>query len=184
IPIILVTHDREEALALGDQVQVINQGRPLERGRPLEILGQPGQGRVARLVGVENLLQLVVTARYPQDGTMLCDGGGVQLEVPLSNFDEGDAVTVGIRASDIILAGAEPRGSSARNRLQGLVSRVELRPPGYEVTLDCPGVSLKCHITGRSLEEMGIAVDQELWAVFKASSCFLVGTDLSNGDAE
>jgi len=108
---------------------------------------------------------------------MVCDGGGAQLEVPLSDFETGEAVTVGIRASDIILAGEEPRGSSARNRLRGRVSQVQLRPPGYEVTLDCPGITLRCHITGRSLEEMAIAEGQELWAIFKASSCFLVGPD-------
>jgi molybdate transport system ATP-binding protein len=176
IPTILVTHDREEALALGDEVQVIDRGRQLERGRPLNVLGQPGQGRVARLVGVENLLPLSVIARLPQDGTMLC-GGLLQLEVPLSDFSVGDMVTVGIRASDIILATEEPRGSSARNRLRGRVSAVELRPPGYQVRLDCQGTALQCHITGRSLEELGITEGMELWAVFKASSCFLVGRE-------
>ena len=51
LPAILVTHDREEALALGDAVQVIAEGRTLSKGEPLEVLGQPSQGRVARLVG-------------------------------------------------------------------------------------------------------------------------------------
>lgn len=185
IPVMLVTHDREEALALGDAVQVINEGRPLARGRPLEILGQPGLGRVARLVGVENVLRMRVASRHPQDGTMVCvtegpwleTGPGLQLEVPISDFDEGDAVTVGIRASDIILAGEELQQSSARNQLPGKVASVELRPPGYEVALDCAGVLLRCHITGSSLAEMKVEPGMDLWAVFKASSCFLVQED-------
>ena len=73
----------------------------------------------------------------------------------------------------IILASEEPRGSSARNRLHGVVTSVELRPPGYEVTLDC-GRPLRCHITGASLTEMAIEPGLPLWAIFKASSCFLV----------
>jgi molybdate transport system ATP-binding protein len=182
IPVILVTHDREEALALGDAVQVMNEGRPLARGRPLEILGQPGQGRVARLVGVENVLRMRVASRHPQDGTMVCVAGGIspeagpglRLEAPISDFDEGDAVTVGIRASDIILAGEKLQQSSARNQLPGRVTAVELRPPGYEVTLDCAGTLLRCHIIGSSLVEMKIEPGLDLWAVFKASSCFLV----------
>jgi molybdopterin-binding protein len=84
---------------------------------------------------------------------------------------------VGIRASDIILADTEPLGSSARNRLPGVVSGIELRPPGYQVTLACGTVDLKCHITGTSLNEMGITIGDDLWAVFKASSCFLVSDD-------
>jgi len=70
-------------------------------------------------------------------------------------------------------------GSSARNRLPGQVVSVEFRPPGYAVTLNCGNVGdcgqpLRCHITGAALEEMGIRTGQRLWAVFKASSCFLV----------
>ena len=184
VPVMLVTHDREEALALGDSVQVIDQGRTLVTGDPLEVLGQPGQGRVARLVGVENLFDLTVQERNPRDGTMTCVGQGLRLEVPLDSHISGgleaggepDRVTVGIRASDIILAKEDLSGSSARNRLRGQVVSVESRPPGYAVTLDC-GQTLRCHITGASLEEMGIQTGQQLWAVFKASSCFLVDED-------
>ena len=180
IPAIMVTHDIEEALSVGDVVQVIDNGKLQAIGSPLEILGQPGQSRVARLVGVENLLQLAVMSLHSQDGTMICtDGpaGSLRLEVPLSDVSNGDRVTVGIRASDIILADTEPRGSSARNRLPGVVSGIQLRPPGYEISLDCQAIELKCHITGTSLNEMNIERGDNLWAIFKASSCFLVRDD-------
>ncbi len=165
VPVMLVTHDREEALALGDVVQVINEGRTLVTGDPLEVLGQPGKGRVARLVGVENLFNLTVQERNPRDGTMTCVGLGLRLEVPLDSHVSGsedldgeqDRVTVGIRASDIILAKEELTGSSARNQLEGEIVSVESRPPGYAVTLDC-GQPLRCHITGAALDEMGIGV--------------------------
>ncbi|MDA1127946.1 MAG: ABC transporter ATP-binding protein [Chloroflexi bacterium] len=181
VPVMLVTHDREEALALGDSVQVINEGKGLVTGDPVAVLGQPGQGRVARLVGVENLFDLTIQDRNPRDGTMSCIGRGLQLEVPLDSDISGgeapdggvDRVTVGIRASDIILAKEALTGSSARNQLQGKVISIESRPPGYAVTLDC-GQPLRCHITGAALEEMKIRSGQQLWAVFKASSCFLV----------
>lgn len=181
IPVILVTHDREEALALGDEVQVLDEGKVIDRGVPVEILGQPGQAAVARMLGVENLFHLQVESRQPTDGTMRLSGTGdaaaFSLETPI---DEGgspnsapEMVTVGIRASDIILATREPDGTSARNRLSGTVSQIEARPPGFTVTLDC-GLPLQCHVTSASLEEMGIVVGQDLWAVFKASSCFLL----------
>ena len=94
-----------------------------------------------------------------------------------------DRVTVGIRASDIILANEELSGSSARNRLQGEVIAVESRPPGYAVTLklssNLDAEMLRSHIIGAALDEMGIRVGQQLWAVFKASSCFLVNEEQS-----
>ncbi len=188
VPVILVTHDREEALSLGDEVQVIDGGQEIASGAPVDVLGQPGQAAVARLVGVENLFRMRVESRQPRDGTMRLSGSGVQsgftLETPLGNDPPGPGeewVTVGIRASDIILSSLEPVGSSARNRIQGTVARVEPRPPGYTVELDC-GVPLLCQVTGASLEEMGIRVGQPLWAVFKASSCFLVQGDNENLD--
>ena len=175
LPVILVTHSREEALALGDTVQIIDAGRTVALGPPLATLEQPGRGRVARLVGVENLLAMRVAARLPQDGTMVCAAAGRVLETPLADgWAVGDAVTVGIRASDIILASGPLPQSSARNTWAGVVAAVDLRPPGYEVLLDCDGITLRCHITGASLEAMGIAPDLPLWAIFKASSCFLL----------
>ena len=202
VPVLLVTHDREEALALADSIQVIDGGKPLAQGNPLDVLGQPGQERVANLVGVENLFPLTVESRNPRNGTMVCVGGGLRIEVPLyasqpnsgpagvlardaSATDTGaaaklealeeanDLVTVGIRASDIILSVQEILGSTARNRLRGVVTNVELVPPGYQVTLDC-GQPLRCQITGAALEELNIRPGSDMWAVFKASSCFLV----------
>ena len=186
-PVILVTHDREEALSLGDEAQVIDGGQAIARGAPVDVLGQPGQAAVARLVGVENLFRMRVDSRHPRDGTMRLSGGGAdagfRLEAPLDGGESGSAreewVTVGIRASDIILALEEPAGSSARNRIAGTVAGVAPRPPGYMVDLDC-GVMLRCQVTGASLEEMGIRAGQPLWAVFKASSCFLVRGDGEN----
>lgn len=188
VPVILVTHDREEALSLGDEVQVIDGGQVIDRGAPVDVLGQPGQAEVARLVGVENLFRMRVESRQPRDGTMRLAGAGAEagftLETPLGGrqgaSSEEEWITVGIRASDIILSSREPVGSSARNRIPGMVARVEPRPPGYTVELDC-GVPLICQVTGASLDEMEIRVGQPLWAVFKASSCFLVHGEFRSG---
>ncbi len=68
--------------SVGDAVEVIDDGTTVDRGEPLRVLGQPGRGRVARLAGVENLLAMTVESRNPQDGTMICAGGGIRLEIP------------------------------------------------------------------------------------------------------
>jgi hypothetical protein len=52
-----------------------------------------------------------------------------------------------------------------------------MRPPGYQVSLKCDGTPLHCHITGSSLADMKIECGMPLWAVFKASSCFLVSAE-------
>ncbi len=47
----LVTHDLEEAIHLGDQIAVMDRGRLLQYAAPAEILARPAPGFVERLVG-------------------------------------------------------------------------------------------------------------------------------------
>ena len=72
-----------------------------------------------------------VTARLPQDGTMVCAAPDHLLETPLADrCAVGDPVTAGIRAWDITLVAGPLPESSARNTWAGVVSKVALRPPG------------------------------------------------------
>lgn len=179
VPVLLVTHDAEEALALADHVQIIDHGRTVAEGEPLAMIGQPPQPAIARLAGVENLLNLTVESVHPQDGVMICrHGEKTRLETPLAEAQPGTQVTVGIRAGDVILANEAPRGLSARNTLRGTVVGVEPRAPGYDVTLDCDeGLPLVGHVTRRALDELGITVGSEAWAVIKASSCYVLQSE-------
>ncbi len=173
LPVVLVTHDKEEALAMGDAVVVLDNGKVVARGEPLKVLAHPTQSQVARLTGVEDLIEMVVEEVQGQEGVMICTMGSFRLEAPLSDARQGQRVTLGIRAADIILASEEPKGLSARNRLPGRVLSVEARGAGYEVALDC-GAPLRCHVTQGAIRELGIKPGARLWAVIKASSIFLV----------
>jgi molybdate transport system ATP-binding protein len=173
VPIILVTHDREEALALGHWVLVMDSGRVVAEGAPLSILEQPPTALLARLVGVENLYRGRVLSRSTLNGTMLCDLQGVHLEVPLVSLNEDMHVTVGIRAKDILLANRPPNGISARNVLEGRIVSVIVRSPAVEVVVEC-GITIKSWITQEAVEELSLKLGTKVWVVLKASSCFLV----------
>jgi sulfate/thiosulfate transport system ATP-binding protein len=56
ITTILVTHDQEEAFALGDRLGVMNLGRLLEAGRPSDLYTRPASRFVATFLGAANLL--------------------------------------------------------------------------------------------------------------------------------
>ena len=178
VPVILVTHDAEEALALADRVQIIDNGRIVAEGDPLTTLRQPAAPRIARLAGVENLLRMRVTRLQPEDGAMICQTLGeppLTLETPLAEARVGDELTVGIRSSDVILANTEPQGLSARNVFAGTVTSITPRSPGHDVSIDCGGgLSLVSHVTRHAVTQLGIAEGTRMWAVVKASSCFLL----------
>ena len=56
IPILLVTHDFEECLELGDEMLVFREGRIVQTGAPRKVFEQPVSIDVARLLGLYNLL--------------------------------------------------------------------------------------------------------------------------------
>lgn len=173
IPVILVTHDREEVLAMADRVVVMDEGRTVASGVPLELLGRPPREVVARSLGVENLLSLTVLESDPREGVMTCGRNGFRLEVPRVEIPVGEGILVGIRADDVILASGRPEGLSARNVLQGRVRSVEPRGGLFAVTVDC-GVLLVSHVTGRGMEAVGLEAGGPAWAVVKTASCFVV----------
>jgi molybdate transport system ATP-binding protein len=176
LPVVLVTHDREEALALGDRVAILDQGRVLLQGDPVSVLGHTPRERVARLMGVENVWQLEVREVIPQEGILRCGRGGLQIEVPLTEARQGETISVGVRADHVLLATERPRGLSARNQLLGTVLSIEPRGALCAVSLDCQGLPVLVHVTPRTVAELPIAQGAEVWAVIKTASCsVLVG---------
>ncbi|AZQ65841.1 ABC transporter ATP-binding protein [Silicimonas algicola] len=70
--IMLVTHDMEEAIRLGDRVAVMDGGKLVQHGTPAEIIAQPATDFVANMVGeVERplrLLSLIPLCDLVEDG--------------------------------------------------------------------------------------------------------------------
>ena len=54
---ILVTHDREEAMAMADRVVVLDQGRIAQQGTPQELFQRPASPHVAAFMGAENMIE-------------------------------------------------------------------------------------------------------------------------------
>ncbi len=106
IPILYVTHSREEVFALGERVLVLENGRIIAQGTPHEVMTAPRQETVAQLAGFENIFDATVLAAHPDRGTMTCQivGSSVELETPLVRAEVGSVLRVGIRAGDILLA--------------------------------------------------------------------------------
>jgi molybdate transport system ATP-binding protein len=76
LPIILVTHDLNEAIRLGDNITVIDNGASLQTSPPQQLLDKPRNARVAELVGSPNLFQGVF-----ESGTLTWGNAGLKLVV-------------------------------------------------------------------------------------------------------
>ena len=60
---LLVTHDVDEALRLGDQLVLLDQGRVLQAGTPLQLLAQPVDPKVSDFLGRQALGQRLLGQR-------------------------------------------------------------------------------------------------------------------------
>ncbi len=59
---VYVTHDQAEAMAMSDRILVMNAGRVVESGRPVDLYRRPRHAFTARFLGQTNLLGLTVEA--------------------------------------------------------------------------------------------------------------------------
>ena len=72
IPILYITHNREEVFALGDRVLLLKNGRIIADGTPHVVMTAPRQESMAQLVGFENIFHATVAALHEERGTMIC----------------------------------------------------------------------------------------------------------------
>lgn len=175
IPILYVTHSREEVFALGEQVIVLENGRVVAQGTPHEVMTAPRQETVAQLAGFENIFDAVVTAVHENRGTMTCRiaESDVELETPMVRAEVGSALRVGIRAGDILLATVRPQGLSARNLIPGRVVSLELRDVIVSARVDC-GVEMEVHFTLAARDALQLQAGREVWLIVKTHSCHLM----------
>jgi len=169
---VMVTHDRNEALVLGDRVAVLMNGSISQIGAPAEVFGSPVDEEVASFVEAGNILHGTVGSQ--DNGLALIDIEGLRLQA-VSDLKAGSRVTIYLHYEDITinLPSMEPVSSSARNQFKGNITRIFPLGSQLKVTINC-GFNLAAIITRRSWDELGLELGQEVIASFKASSVHLI----------
>jgi len=158
-----ITHDFEEAVALGERVAIVHDGQIVQVGPAEQVFRQPESEFVAHFVGVRNVLCGVCLPR--ENGHRMLDLGDTQIAVVTEL--EGE-VHASLRPEDIVLS-TKPLQSSARNCLEGRIVEIKDRGSVVHVTVRVPP-DLVCAITHASLEEMALEVGSTVYASFKASA--------------
>lgn len=143
MPVILVTHDLEEAVMLADRLTILSRGRTLQAGVPVEVMTRPDTVEVARLVGLKNIFEAeVVTHCLEQQRTCIVWRGRQLVAALHPRFAPGTAVAWTIPASHVLLHRSSRSSHSEReNPLAGTVA--ECLPLGERV-------AAVIHIDGRA----------------------------------
>lgn len=121
ITFIFVTHDQEEALAMSDEIFVLNKGEIVQSGSPVAIYDEPINRFVADFIGESNIV----------DGVMIADNlvefGGKRFECVDGGMRPNEAVEVVIRPEDLNLTSKE------QGKLQVKIDTQLFRGVHYEI---------------------------------------------------
>ncbi len=179
---VFVTHERSEALTMGDRLAIMMEGRVVQLDRPARVFRAPISEAVARLVGIENLLPGRVRSGI---------GGVCEVEVAgrslwVSGVGRvGDRGVVCFRGEDLLLSRAgRPRPMvEEANLLIGVVRRIAPSGGGLRVFVDA-GVELQAVLTPAAFESLGLREGMSLdLSLRRASSHFIVTGRAEEGHA-
>jgi molybdate transport system ATP-binding protein len=176
VPMVFVTHRAGELLALADDCVVLEAGRVVAHGPPVQVLERPRAIGVANLIGVDNLLRLAVLRHDEAGGVTLLElGGGLTLAAPLCDAAPGSAVNVGLYADEVMLCLEKPAGVSARNALPCEVRA--LHSVGHEVLVDLGmgAQALRARVTPAAARELRLAPGARAVALIKTSAIHALG---------
>ena len=151
ITAVYVTHDQVEAMALGDELVVMNAGRIEQRGLARELYCEPGTRFVADFIGVANLLSgTSLGAVADAEGAIGVRLGGesdaTTLEVLAGTTSAHDAIAVLVRPEWVTLHTEKPR--SGANVIPGVVDRSQYLGERTEVVVRTPFAEMRVWADG------------------------------------
>lgn len=172
IPVVLVTHDLDEAIVLSDQLCMLSHGVTLQTGPVAEVTQRPASVLVARLVGIKNVFRATVLG-VAADGGATIEWRGNRLQVAAHNgFKAGQLVHWCIPQSHLILHRRDrPSRGERENPVTGRVA--DMLPLGDNMLLsievakpDRPPLSLSVpvHVAERNGIAIGVPVGFSLLA--------------------
>jgi ABC-type Fe3+/spermidine/putrescine transport system ATPase subunit len=168
----VVTHDRGEAMALGDRVAVMIDGRILQIDAASRVFRSPASEEVARFVGVETIADARVVSA--DGGRLTLDMSGQKVEVAGRSGRPGDHVRVCVRPEDVTVGmPGDVVLSGGPNQLTGIISGLSPAGAQVRVTVDC-GFPLVARIAPRSVDERALAAGMPVVASFPASAAHII----------
>lgn len=168
VPLLVVTHQPQEALALASEVLLLDGGAVRAVGPARQVLLAPGILAQEGGRRWENYVRAIIVRHHPAGGSteVRLDGGEAVTIPHTPDLAEGADLLLSIDAEDLLLATAPPVGLSARNAVAGRVD--ELIPVGSSVYARVgPWLA---HLTPAAVAELGLAAGSPVWLVAKTHS--------------
>lgn len=171
ITTVMVTHVESEALSMSGRIMVMSGGRIVQSGSPSEVMNNPSNDFVAKLVGMETILNGKVLGYA--DGFLAVSVGGQEIHAT-GRARVGEEVKCCIRPESISVHSRDCADlSGGKNFFSGRITRIYSMGPFFKLTLDC-GFPLVLFVARESYTELGLLEGKEVCASFKPASVHLI----------
>ena len=174
VPSVVVTHDRLDALTLGDRMAVLSGGYIRQVGPVPEVFSRPIDLAVAASVGVETVAPGEIVES--SNGLVTVRVGSSRIRVAQPSI-VARSVFACIRAEDVTLEISSRSDVSARNQLRGRVTAIQPEGGVLRVTVDC-GFLLSALITRPACDELRLTENSTVTALVKATAVHLIPREI------
>ncbi|MGL4473084.1 MAG: ABC transporter ATP-binding protein [Shewanella sp.] len=182
LPVIMVTHDLNEALLLADHMVLISQGQMLQQGAPREVLSRPKTAIVARQMGLRNMFTSQVTVIDKGNNLTWLRLGNQQIACEgTAGLEVGQSVlwvipNAGIRFNSI----SQGRLCRSFNKLTVKITSVLLMGESARLQAIIHGVDgiLNAEIPLHLLEKLQLAVNVETEVALKSDQLHILGDEV------
>jgi molybdate transport system ATP-binding protein len=170
IPIIYVTHNMSEVLALADWVLMIRQGRLIAQGIPREIFGSLSAISNMEDDTIENVYTVVPVSSDRQGGrTKVRTKTGLELLVPYLEESADHSLQIRVSADEILIGTQRPEGISAANVFPGKIRKIESIKGQAVLTVDA-GELFYVRLTHSAVANLGLKEESPVFLIIKARS--------------
>jgi molybdate transport system ATP-binding protein len=177
-PVLYVTHSPAEAIALGTRLFLMEHGRMVADGPPLDVLANSRHAAFLHLEGVRNVFAgRVAEHSLDQGSTRLELEGGPSLIVPRVEQELGAAMIAEIRGDDVLLSLGPVSGLSARNLIEGVVEAVVPHGHEAEIVVRTGGLRWLVSTVGPASGRLALSSGQTVYMIIKARSCRVAPAD-------
>ena len=149
IPMMVVTHNIEDAAIMASNMIALDKGRVVAAGEFAQVARQPQ-------------FQALLDAN---------DSGSVLSAAALHSARDAPGAGVWLRADHVLIAAAPPQGLSARNILEGRIAGMKAETQNsLLVAVETQTGTILARITPEAVRELDLQTGKPVWAVVKAHS--------------
>ncbi len=168
IPMLLITHQLEEMIAVADNAILMDAGRTLLSGSLTDILNA---SETCEVLGLNSTLSIITaSAAHREDGLLAAEIGGQTIWVKDEGEKENSTLTLRILANDVALATSPAENTSIQNILEAEIIEIVQAPKSVNVQCRIEGSSehITSQITERAYRNLTLHTGQKIYLLIKA----------------